>query len=88
MWVLSNTSYDLLKYEYVIPKSTLKYYLEKVCPPLQCINAARPSNVEVRRGVEIKSVRNHQDYCSKTKIGRRTYLNSDEEALVVALEDI
>ena len=46
--------------------------------------AARTSNVEERRGVYIKSVRNHQDVCSKIKIGRTTYINSEEEALVVA----
>ena len=36
--VLCNTSYDQLKSVYVIPKSTNKRYLEKVCPPLQCRN--------------------------------------------------
>ena len=50
--------------------------------------AERTSNIEEMRGVEIKSVRNYQDVCSKNKIGRPTYLNSDEEALVVELEEI
>ena len=39
IWVLSNAPYDQLKYEYGIPKSTLKLYLEKICPLLQCRNA-------------------------------------------------
>ena len=46
--------------------------------------AAPTSNVEEGRGVEIKTVRNHQDVCSKIKVGRPTYLNLDEEVLVVA----
>ena len=37
--VLSNTSYDPLKYEYGIPRSNFKRYLAKICPPLQCRNA-------------------------------------------------
>ena len=45
---------------------------------------APTSNVEERRGVEIKSVRNHQYIRSKIKVGRRTYLNKYEETLVVA----
>ena len=49
---------------------------------------ARISNVEERRVFEIKSVRNHQYVCSKIKVGRPTYLNSDEEALVVASAEI
>ena len=47
--------------------------------------AAPTSNVEEGRGVEIKTVINHQDFCSKIKFGRTTYLNSDEEAFLVAL---
>ena len=37
--VLCNTFYDQLKYEYVIPKSTLKHYLEKLSLPLKFRNA-------------------------------------------------
>ena len=37
--VLSNTSYAHLKSEYGIPHSTLKRYLAKICPSLQCRNA-------------------------------------------------
>ena len=36
--VLINTSYDQLKYEFGITKSTMKRYLAKFCPPLQCRN--------------------------------------------------
>ena len=50
--------------------------------------AVRTSNVEDRRGVEIKNVRNNQDICSNIKIGIPTYLNSDEEVLVVASAEI
>ena len=45
---------------------------------------ARTSNVEEGRGFYVISVRNHQYVCSKIKVGIPTYLNSDEEALVVA----
>ena len=37
--LLCNKSYDQLKSEYGIPKSTMKRYLAKICPPLQCRNA-------------------------------------------------
>ena len=37
--VLSNKSCYQLKPEYGIPRSTLKRYLAKICPPLQCRNA-------------------------------------------------
>ena len=50
--------------------------------------AAHISNVEESRGAEIKSVRNNQDVCSKSKVGRPTYLTSYEEALVVASSGI
>ena len=50
--------------------------------------ASPTSNVEEGGGVEIKTVRNHQYVCSKIKVGRPTYRNSDEEALVVALTEI
>ena len=50
--------------------------------------AAPTSNVEERRGFEIKTVRNDQDVCSNNAFGRPTYLNSDKEALVVASEEI
>ena len=50
--------------------------------------AAPTSNVEEGGGVEIKTVRNHQYVCSKIKVGRPTYCNSDEEALVVALAEV
>ena len=49
--------------------------------------AAPTSNVEEGRGIEIKTVRNDQDVCSKIKFGRPTYLNSDEEVFLVALEE-
>ena len=47
--VLSNASYDKLKSEYGIPKSTLKGYIEKICPPLQCINAQHVHKILKRR---------------------------------------
>ena len=50
--------------------------------------AAPTSNFEEERGADIKSSRNHQDVYSKNKSGIPTYLNSDEEALVVALAEI
>ena len=50
--------------------------------------AAPTSNIEEGRGVKIKTVKNHKMSVQKIKVGRPNYLNSDEEALVVALTEI
>ena len=89
IWVLCNTSYAQLKSEYGIPKSTLKHYLAKLCPPLQCRNAQHLHQVfkkgEVPRSKLLEIINLS---VQKIKVGKPTYLNSDEEALVVASEEI
>ena len=50
--------------------------------------AAPTSNVEEGGGVEIKTVRSNKDVYLKNKVERPTYLNTDKEVLVVALEEI
>ena len=85
--VLSNTSYAQLKSEYVITKSTLKRYLAEVCPPLQCRNAQHVhQTLKKGEGLRSKGLEMINMFFQKTKVGRPTYLNSDEESLVVALE--
>ena len=83
--VLPNISYDQLKSEFGIPKSKLKHYLEKVCPPLQCINAQHLHQIfkkgEVLRSKVLEIINMS---VQKIKIGRPTYLNSYENALVVS----
>ena len=89
IWVLSNTYYAQLKSEYGIPNSTLKRYLAKVCPPLQCRNAQHLhqmlKKVEVLRSKVLKMINMS---VQKNKVGRPTYLNSYEEALLEALAEI
>ena len=71
--VLCNTSYAHLKYEYGITKSTLKSYLEKVCPPLQCRNAQylhqmlKKGEVSKSKLLEIIMM-----FVQKIKVGRTT----------------
>ena len=87
--VLSNTYDAKLKSEYGIPNSTLKRYLAKVCPPLQCRNAQHVNKMlkkgEVLRSKVLEIIKM---YSQRIKVGRRTYLNSYEEAMVVALAEI
>ena len=52
--VLSNASYDQLKYEYGIPKSTLKRYQENICPPLYCRNVQHVHQM-LNRGEVLRS---------------------------------
>ena len=87
--VLLNTSYDQLKSEYRIPKSTLKRYLAKFYPPLQCRNAQHVHKM-LKKGEVFKSkvLEIINMSVQKIKVGRPTYLNSDEEALVVASAEI
>ena len=72
-----------------LQQSTLKCYLEKIYPPLQCRNAQhvyqmfKRGEVLISRVLEIIKM-----YVQKIKVGRPTYLNSDEEALVVASAEI
>ena len=87
--VLSNTSYAQLKSEYGIPNSILKRYLAKFCPPLQCRNAQHLHQLlkkgEVSRSKVLEIIKIS---VQKIKVGRPTYLNRDEEALVVASAEI
>ena len=87
--VLSNTYYDQLKSEYSIPMSTLEHYLAKICPPLQCRNAQHVHQMlkrgEVSRSKVLEIIKMS---VPKSKVGRPTYLDSDEEALVVPLSEI
>ena len=87
--VLCNTFYAQLKSEYVITKSTLKLYLEKFCSPLQCKNLQHLhqmlKKVEVSRSELLEIIKMS---VQKIKFGRPNYLNSDEEALVVASAQI
>ena len=88
IWVLYNTSYAQLKSEYGIPKSTLKSYLEKVCPPLQCRNFQHIHQILKKGEVLISKVLEMIKISVQiNKFGKPTYLNSDEESLVVALAD-
>ena len=87
--VLSNTSYAQLKSEYRIPHSTLKRYLEKICPPLKCRNAQHIHQMLKKGEVLIsKLLEMIKQSVQRNKIGRPTYINSDEEALVVASAEI
>ena len=87
--VLSNTSYAHLKSEYGIPHSALKRYLEKICPPLQCINAQHVHQMLKKGEVLIsKLLEMIKQSVQRNKIGRPNYLNSYEEALVVASAEI
>ena len=87
--VLSNTSYAQLKYEYGITHSTLKCYLAKICPLLKCRNAQHVHQMlkkgEVLRSKVLETINMS---VHRIKVGRPTYLNSDEEALAVALAEI
>ena len=87
--VLSNESYDHFKYEHGIPKSTLKRYLEKVCPPLQCRNAQHLHQM-LKKGEVSKSkmLEIIMMFVQKIKVVRPIYLNSDEKSLVFASEEI
>ena len=87
--VLSNTYYAQLKYEYGIPHSTLKRYLEKICPPLKCINAQHVHQM-LKKGEVLRSKKLETINMSvhRIKFGRPTYINSDEEAFVVASAEI
>ena len=87
--VLSNTSYAQLKSECRIPHSTLKSYLEKICPPLQCRNAQHIHQM-MKKGEMLRSKLLEMIKMSVqiVKVGGPAYINSDEEALVVALVDI
>ena len=52
--VLYNTSHANFTSEYVIPDSTLKRYLAKICRPLQCRNAQHVHE-KFKKGEVIKS---------------------------------
>ena len=89
IWVLSNASYDQLKYKYGIPKSTMKRYLENICPPLQCRNTQHVHQILKKgevSGSKVFEIINM--FVQNVKVGKPTYLNSDEEALLVALAEI
>ena len=83
--VLTNTSYAHLTSEYGITHSTLKRYLEKICRPLQCRNAQHVHE-KLKKGEALisKVLETINMTVHKIKNGRPTYLNPDEEALVVA----
>ena len=87
--ILLNASYDQLKPEYGIPRSKLKCYLSKICPPLQCRNVQHVHQMlkrgEVSRSKVLKIIKMS---VQKNKVGRPTYLNSDEEELVIASSEI
>ena len=87
--VLLNTSYVQLKSEYGIPHSTLKRYLEKICPPLKCRNDQHVHQIlkkgEVLRSKVLEMIKQS---VQRNKIGIPTSLNSDEEALVAASAEI
>ena len=87
--VLSNTYYAHLTSEYKILHSTLKPYLAKICQPLQCRNAQHVHE-KVKKGEVLRSkvLETIKMTVHKIKNGRPTYLNSDEEALVVASSEI
>ena len=77
--VLSNASHDQVKYEYGIPKSTIKCYLEKICPPLQYRNAQHPHKMMKRGEVSIpKVLKIIKMSVQKIIIGIPNYLNPDE----------
>ena len=88
-WVLLNTSYAHLKSEYGIPHSTLKRYLAKICRPLQCRNAQHVHQ-KLKKGEVLrpKVLETIKMTFHKIKIGRPTYLNPYEEALVVASSEM
>ena len=87
--VLLNTSHAQLKSEYGIPHSTLQRYLAKICPPLKCRNTQHVHQMlkkgEVLRSKVLEMIKQS---VQRNKIGRPTYLYSDEEELVVALAEI
>ena len=87
--ILLNTYYAQLKSEYGIPNSTLKRYLEKICPPLKCRNAQHVHQMlkkgEVLRSKVLEIIKMS---VQRIKVGISTYLNSDEESLVFFLADI
>ena len=87
--VLTNTSYAHLTSEYGIPNSTFKMYLAKICEPLKCRDAQHVHE-KLKKGEVLKStvLATIKMSVHKTKKGRPTYLNSDEEALVVASAEI
>ena len=89
IWVLSNISYAQFKSEYGITNSKLKSFLAKVCPPLQCRNAQHVHQMlkkgEVLRSKVLEMIKMS---VQNNKVGRPTYLNSDEEALAVASAEI
>ena len=64
-------------------------YLEKLCPPLECRNAQHVHQMlkrgEVTRSKVLEIIKMS---VQKYKTGRPTYLNSDEESLVVASAEI
>ena len=74
--VLCNTSYAQLKYEYGITNSTLKIYLEKFFPPLQCRNAQHPYQMLKKGEVSISNLLEIiKISVKKIKVGRPAYLN-------------
>ena len=89
IWVLLNISYAHLQSEYRIPHSTLKRYLKKICSPLQCRNAQHVHQMlkmgEVLRSKVLETIKMT---VHEIKNGRPTYLNPDEEALVVTAAEI
>ena len=87
--VLTNTSYAHLTSEYIIPHSTLKRYLAKICRPLQCRNEQHVhENLKKGEVLRSKVLETIKTTVHKIKNGRPTYLNPDEEALVVASAEI
>ena len=84
--ILLHASYDELKYEYGIPNTTLKLYITKTCQQLWCRNAQHIHQM-LKRGEVLRSkvLEIINMSVQKIKVGWPTYLNSDEEALMVAL---
>ena len=74
--VLSNASYDQLKSDYVITKSTLKRYLVKICRPIQWRNVQYVHKIFKRGEVSIsKVIEIIKMSVQKIKVRIPTYLN-------------
>ena len=87
--VLLNASYEYMKAEYGIPRSTITSHMRKIYHPLQFRNmehlhkrmiTGEMSRLNLRELFQL-SVKNHI-------VGRLTYLSPDEESFLVAAAEI
>ena len=87
--VFLNASYEDIKYECGIPRSTMTSNLRKICHPLQCRNVRHLQQRMKKREVSRSNLREVIQLSVKNnKVVIPTYLIMDEESFVVAAAEI